>query len=1745
MSDEYEYFNSEEELRAYEAAQKGTPHGRKVIESLFPGVRVTSDYRPPSHPLSQKNPDSYHKKTDRAVDIAAIPGMTFEDVAKKIKDAGYDILEMQDEYKNPSKNATGKHWHFVIGDQYEYFNSEEELKAAQAKQAVNAPEKPVQQQPEYQPLQTAGTEKTITTGAETAQQQDIEATLRQAAKDKIPFTDVADAIEQNYPGQIAREGKNLKWYYDHYSQGGKSPINWTADKNRVGENNDPNTITVEGDLADVAPYQEELTYLKDRALLAASQGSPAAAYRGIRRALGDTGEEVNQDKKEYEAEIQAQIDTSNAFGNPVIREVGGFIPEMLAGAGPEDLIPILGGATKAGRIAGAVGTNMAADAGLQGIEIAQGSQDAFSPERNLIAGALGGGLQAGGELLVSLSKKYDGKGVGVTEKSGNVVEVSDSTTPTAVSNRPEIKGRTVKGSPKDLKVQSISDEVAKITEGWTNSPGVVVYTNFGALQKAEPAIARGLSSDGAAKVPGFYNEDGRVHIIADNVKEGKLPSLLFHEALAHDGLAKEFGDKLADQMSMMFDKNYALRRETVNLAMGKYGPIYASTPQSKKALKDAMEITNKGQQRAAVLEVLKNDPTMKAGLAEEVLAKMSEGGPVTKSMMDKVAILIRDYARKIGMKNLSLSNREVRSILADAHARVMTGEGKATPSGIKYILTTHVSPHDFTNVDEENPFGKFDSSKMGTGEGAQVYSWGHYTGEQTRDVYMSKFSRTAGDSLNPPWKLDPEDIRRKAPKFLEEGRVNSLIRDFEFNPYRDDWDNYLDYFNRRIATKNEIIAEGRSPEIVSKSKKDLLELEEERDFIKGLINALPERPNKPRTYEVDAPDEITSRMLLWDETLDKQPEGVKKVVKEDLPGNHVTKEEMSDLRDQLAEADDAAREYYEKYIQPIYDEAEVRGKKLFEEEMDKLTSSEEALEKAVKTFTNKYPGRKEQAGRLARGLTGAFDGGVDNFVKDLEDLAYRIVDRKIGAWINENTRTAKEEYRELAKAYDDIKEKIDNARYLTGEGIYKEFVKLKGSPKAASLYLASKGIPGNKYKDGFTRHRSGEASYNYVWWNDEGPDAPKIINKYQLEESGVSEKVINKFMKAMKGARRLNEDYTKRVSEDRQEKLKKMAAARASSKGEKGFYKELESLRGTTTKSYIEPLRDKFSQREVNTLFNTIKNHPNLSWFEGLRARGALAGLLDGELPTRSELDLLDKVFPKEFVKLALDLRTTNKKFTETFMDIATIPRAMISSLDLSGAFRQGFFSMGRKQFWKNLWPMVKQFGSKEYHEMLMDDIKNHPYYEASQKAKLFIAEIGSDIATREEDFQSRTAEKIPGVGASNRAYSGFLNKVRFDAFVDMVDTYKSFNDPNLRVDLTEDIETAKQVARWLNNATGRGTGGAKFEAAAPYLTLGIWSPRLAKSRLNIIWNFPANPGSWHMWYNLHPVARREMAKDYAKMVAIMTTSLGLIDFMFDDVEVEKDPRSSDFLKVRIGEKRYDVAGGLGQWITFGARMIPSLWGEGYTKTATGQVRKLSGANNNDAGDTFVRFIRSKLAPFAGYVVNAIYRKNVIGEEFNAGWDAFKLMIPLFVQDMYKGYQEEGLTGAASALPSFIGFGYSKYDAVPAKYDAFGRTHAESKKADPVVEEILKLAEDAELNVPLVEPATKSNLPKEFKEVKDPEILEVFQQISGKYIMEGLRELVKTEEWRTMTNEDKVAAVRKVKKDARKTARDEVFGEAE
>ena len=285
----------------------------------------------------------------------------------------------------------------------------------------------------------------------------------------------------------------------------------------------------------------------------------------------------------------------------------------------------------------------------------------------------------------------------------------------------------------------------------------------------------------------------------------------------------------------------------------------------------------------------------------------------------------------------------------------------------------------------------------------------------------------------------------------------------------------------------------------------------------------------------------------------------------------------------------------------------------------------------------------------------------------------------------------------------------------------------------------------------------------------------------------------------------------------------------------------------------------------------------------------------------------------------------------------------------------------------------------------------------------------------------------------------------------------------------------------------------------------------------------------------MHPFVRKQALRDLASFGAITATVLGLA--VQAGYDVETDMRSSDFGKIRDGKTRYDVLGGFSQYLTLAARISTN-----QTKTLKGQVRKLTPFTGGNRLDVTERFFENKLAPIPSYFADYLRGTNPVGEKFHPGKDAIKRFIPLVLQDMAKGWQEEGVTGVAKKTPAILGVGSNTFDQVPSKYDPYGRDVEAAPDKDPVIDEISRLSELTESGEHLVAPVTSKNLPKgEIRDAAKPEDIEAFQKLSGEYIYADLKETMASEDWKEMTDQEKIDLVNLIKREQRKNAREDLF----
>ena len=260
------------------------------------------------------------------------------------------------------------------------------------------------------------------------------------------------------------------------------------------------------------------------------------------------------------------------------------------------------------------------------------------------------------------------------------------------------------GAPKIVPLTDLQKMVDAITAQWKSPNPVKVVGSI--LEIKDRKLRNAIMKDDALDAKGLVAPDGTIYLIADNLLSLQdAKAVLFHESLGHVGLEKLFRENLDSALISMYRSNPKVRADT-----------------------DKWRSENKG--------AYDNDVNPLARAVEEVLAERSERGQLERNLFQKIAAIIRNFARRMGI-NLKISDGDVAAILSMAHDRIVKGDAEsAVVKGLRYINVWHGSPHDFN---------MFTTDKIGSGEGAQVYGWGLYFTDTKQIAEKQYRDRLAGE----------------------------------------------------------------------------------------------------------------------------------------------------------------------------------------------------------------------------------------------------------------------------------------------------------------------------------------------------------------------------------------------------------------------------------------------------------------------------------------------------------------------------------------------------------------------------------------------------------------------------------------------------------------------------------------------------------------------------------------------------------------------------------------------------------------------------------------------------------------------------------------------------------------------------------------------------------------------------------------------------------------------------------------
>jgi hypothetical protein len=200
----------------------------------------------------------------------------------------------------------------------------------------------------------------------------------------------------------------------------------------------------------------------------------------------------------------------------------------------------------------------------------------------------------------------------------------------------------------------------------------------------------------------------------------------------------------------------------------------------------------------------------------------------------------------------SVASQLYGSVLPFAVASTMANAQRAG-SLLSPLTVFHGSPHKFS---------KFDASKIGTGEGAQVYGHGIYLAESPDVAKQYKASTSASMYDTTEGVIRSSDLvgelfkqSGNVPKNLEsayQAKANEVVRDL-----------IMGKSSSEIASEIRLSKYGRT-----------------YGALADAVDRLAPKAAGGQMYKADLPDEEIAKMLDWDKPLSQQPEAIQKIAKE-------------------------------------------------------------------------------------------------------------------------------------------------------------------------------------------------------------------------------------------------------------------------------------------------------------------------------------------------------------------------------------------------------------------------------------------------------------------------------------------------------------------------------------------------------------------------------------------------------------------------------------------------------------------------------------------------------------------------------------------------------------------------------------------------------------------------------------------------------------------------------------------------
>ena len=536
--------------------------------------------------------------------------------------------------------------------------------------------------------------------------------------------------------------------------------------------------------------------------------------------------------------------------------------------------------------------------------------------------------------------------------------------------------------------------------------------------------------------------------------------------------------------------------------------------------------------------------------------------------------------------------------------------------------------------------------------------------------------------------------------------------------------------------------------------------------------------------------------------------------------------------------------------------------------------------------------------------------------------------------------------------------------------------------------------------------------------------APKIAANPSVQLTPEHQSSVQKLLEALKGAKPLTKVQSAMYTTERGKRFS--AAEKVKVNSPESARTFMGRLAGAYEKIQNTPIE--LDEADVKSLYTIIGNHPEITVPETARAITGLSKILEGKVPQRSEIRLLEGIFGQPIESIAP--KTYRQSLLRQGLDLS---RVIQTSMDLSIPLRQGRTLIHTKSWWNSWDDMVRSFGNQKAYDKVMATIAEKPLFKRARSASgkmtdSYAEQVGlkmTDMINRtEETYISKLADKIPGVKASQRAAVAYINKLRADTLESLVKQYSKVAEAQLAIaktpaeklaaeqmDPMKNLVLGKTIAEYINSATGRGNLG-KLERMADELNEVFYSPRMIKSRMDFF-----NPVNY---------TKNPLRKEYLKSVLGLAASWGVISGLAYEAgaDVSFDTNSADFGKIKIGNSRIDPGAGFQQFLVLLERLRQ---GEVTSSTNPNRITKIGkGFKADSKFDYIERFLLNKLSPGARMAVGPWMATEQ--RPFYIGDENVRLMLPFLAQDIIEVMQDDPSLIPIVGIASILGMGTQTYD---------------------------------------------------------------------------------------------------------------------